>query len=195
MYQQEYEDCTMGKLTPLVCPNCHAALDIKGSNRILFCPFCGTSIDYDDGSINVNINANIHKINEKIDHTKIAELKHEDNESKRLVILATLCFAIAIITLIVSTIHTNIKKSEATQYISQGLVSPGEDNHYFKGKNKNAVIKRLEDCGFTNIDTVVVGTMAIWNAGDVTEVSINGRTDYSEWDYFDPDVPVTVSYK
>lgn len=37
--------------------------------------------------------------------------------------------------------------------------------------------------------------MDFWNWGEVDTITINGESDFSKYDYFEPDVPVVVTVK
>lgn len=69
----------MGTVTSLTCPNCGADLSIpENGQKQYFCPYCGTTIEYDDGAINININKHVTKEKHTIDYAKLAELEYKD---------------------------------------------------------------------------------------------------------------------
>lgn len=66
----------------------------------------------------------------------------------------------------------------------------------FEGDKIKSVVKQLESVGFTNIEKVAVGGgIAVWSWGDVTEVMIDGKTDFGAYAFFPPDAPIVITYK
>ena len=66
----------------------------------------------------------------------------------------------------------------------------------FTVKDKDEVIKKLKDYGFTNIKEnplydIVFG---LTSEGETEEVTIGGKTDYKRGDIFDNDVEIVVTY-
>lgn len=72
----------------LTCPKCGGNLEIKEDKRLNFCPYCGTQIEYDDGS-NQIVKAmksvgNVVKTKIEADkESKILEMKLAEERDKR----------------------------------------------------------------------------------------------------------------
>lgn len=199
----------MARITPITCPNCSANIK-PDKDKIFYCPYCGSALEYDDGSTDININYN-HRINktinkniritktkrtEQVDYAKIAEAESEKRLYKALII-AMILFAGLMAAIYVPFFVSNYMHEKAAPALeAQGLVAPGKANDSFRGENYKVVMQQLKDAGFTNIETIELGVgIDKWNKEKVDSVSINGKTDYHKLDYFDPDTPVLISYK
>lgn len=199
------EEYLMGMITALKCPECGANISLPDEEkRLLFCPYCGTELEYDDGDIDITINHNLNEEVHFVDHAQIAELKFKEKQEKTSNIAAIICLVIAAIPFIIyglwyfngHVIRDLRDKSAASSYIEQGYVCPGKSAEEFVGDKAKSVIKQLKSVGFTNIQKVATGAgLAIWDAGKVTEVMIDGDTKFGAFAYFPPDAPIVVTYK
>ena len=191
----------MGKISAMKCPNCGGSLAIpKNGEKMFFCPHCDYELEYNNGDVNIKINKLISKERHTIDHAMIAELEYKDREDRRVwkaVAVYFIVLGIMVAGMYLPNYLRDIKdKFNSKSYIEKGYVCPGKSAEDFKGDKEKMVVKQLESVGFTNIETVAVGGgLAIWNWGKVTEVMIDGNTNYGAYAYFPPDAPIVVAYK
>lgn len=195
----------MSRITKINCPNCGASLDIpQNGQKLLFCPYCATSLEYDDTDLRVQIDKNVEKVTHKVDYAKIAELEYKDREDKRAIkvtVITILCCILVFLIILATEYGPNFirdmgDKSKATTLSEQGFICPGKSAEDFEGEDVKSVTKQLESVGFTNIDKVSTGGgLAVWSWGDVTEVMIDGQNDFGAYAYFPPDAPIVITYK
>lgn len=183
----------MSKVTELNCPKCGASLEPTPGQHTVVCKYCGDVFDYDDGSQTININ---HSYS---DEAEIAKVSLATSLIHLLIaLISAYRKQIAIILLVLGAfilVGTVITNTRDQQFEAQGLVSAGVSSRSFIGKNYKTVVQRLKDRGFKKIKKIAVGGgLAVWDWGKVTEVTING-VSFGAHDYFDPKVPVVVSYK
>ena len=74
----------MAKIFSIKCPECGAPIEIDNKRPIKFCPYCGSSVVFDDGSetVNVNYNYNIHNETYIHDTARIKEVELKGNKQK-----------------------------------------------------------------------------------------------------------------
>ena len=195
----------MSRIMKIECPNCGANIDVpKNGQRIVFCPYCATSLDYDDTDLRLTIDESVEKVTHKIDYAKLAEIEYKERKEKRdnkiilLGILALLLPGTIIGTwpYITRFLRDTADKSKVTALSEQGFICPGKSAEDFEGEKADSVVKQLESVGFTNIEKVAVGGgIAIWSWGDVKEVMIDGQNDFGAYAYFPPNAPIVVTYK
>lgn len=63
-----------------------------------------------------------------------------------------------------------------------------------EGENYEIVVKRLENMGFHNIETITIDAGWFDDEGDVEQVTIAGDNDFDKGDIFSKDVKITVAY-
>lgn len=76
-----------------------------------------------------------------------------------------------------------------------GLLCGGTDEEYI-GEDYKAVVEHLKAIGFTNITTVDSkdAGLKFWTNKEVKSISIDGKSDFDEYDYFYPDVKIIITY-
>lgn len=185
----------MSKLTPLICPACGAKLN--EDKNVRFCPYCGTTLK-EEADVTVNINKTIKK--ETIDHTEIAKMEYDERMQKRFIkwvpVLAAIVAVVAILVFVVSPkIEEMNRRSNLKKAAEQGLVCAGDSSEY-KEENYQTTVKKLEGFGFTNVtaEKLKRDQWHILYKGLVEEVIVDGKSEFTYSDYFEPDVEVTVMY-
>ena len=193
-------------LQSMDCPKCGGKIemDLTGK-KFIFCPFCGEQIAVVDENVKtININKIIKQ--ESINHTKMAELEYKKQKEKsedRVGWIIVICmFVIPIVALIIWGVTDTLIlprynswqfKKNSVIAAESGLICAGSSSEY-KEKDWRTVAKQFEDLGFTNVSHTKMSGFHPFAAGQVQEVSINGRPDFSFKDYFEPDVPIIISH-
>lgn len=80
----------MGSVQGIVCPKCGANIELKDGQRISFCSYCGSAIEYDDGvqrtehksDIKFSI-PTIEKLVENQKEIKLEKMRIEEEDRKR----------------------------------------------------------------------------------------------------------------
>ena len=183
------------KVTELRCPRCGADLD--GREKQAFCEYCGAKLWIDDESKNVNYTytkrdeARIREIESK-ERIRIMEMENATNEEKRTVKTTLIFVLLPVVLVALIWLGFAIGDGIATM---QGHILAGNAEDYI-GQNYEAVVAQLEERGFTNIATVDLNDSGLffWNDGKVASVSIDGKTDFTDSQYFDPNAKVIITY-
>lgn len=190
------------KVKNIKCPNCNGSLDLDINNReFIFCPYCGTQVFLDDENKEFTIN-----INKNINHTKRivneAEILLQQNESAKIQqdvkeIKWSWLLLIGMLVLSLGGLYLGeyIDDKAAEVAIAEGKISAGFHGDY-EGENYQAVQKQLEVLGFANIELIDLENAGLFkNKKDTVEmVSIDGRTDFQQSDYFETIAKVIISY-
>ena len=185
------------KVTKLECPHCGGVIssDIRGRSSV-FCSYCGQAIYLDDGSTTHTINKNIN-INKTIYKrtTNDAEVIRAQNEGKSdkyiflyLFLTIGLCILILLFAAIIPSCKAETAKNEG-KIVAEGFSE-------LVGQDYKTVKSTLEAAGFTNIEMIDLNDSGLffWDEGKVKAVSIAGDTDFDEFDYYDPDDKVVITY-
>lgn len=185
------------KLQKLNCPNCNAELDCDLSKqKEIFCLYCRQKFFVDDENrvytINKNVNINKEYTTHHIDEAKVIEAKTADYESKSSWKYFAGIMAFLIVMIVV---EYNIPNIISTIETSKGNICAGSYEDYMD-ENYIAVVEQLETLGFENITTVDLkdSGLAFWTDGTVESVSIEGKTDFGTWDYFEPEAKIIIKY-
>ena len=83
------------------------------------------------------------------------------------------------------------------QAIAEGKICVKSTNEDFVGKNYLSVVEQLEQKGFTNIKEVKIKDLVtdwLTDNGEVEEVIIEGKTDFTETSNYSADVEIIVRY-
>ena len=189
------------KLQKINCPNCSGTLDMKinPKSEFIFCPYCGQQIHIDNGKIeytitkNININKNINHTKRTIDDADVIRAKNEGMDNKIVVFIMLFFFIVGFGGLFLGW---GLEEIETKKAIEAGKICAGSDEDYIDS-DYEAAVEQLKALGFTNITTVDSDSagLAFWNSNKVESVSINGETNFSSVDYFEPDSAVVVKYK
>lgn len=188
------------------CDRCGGALRIN--NNMAICSECGAEYIFDDEAVKTE------HTYRKIDEARIreTELKYrqkeieanvyleelaykkefEKQEKKKSIMGVILGLGIPIILIISIVLGVAIHKGVSN---AQGKISAGYYADYIDEDYK-AVKKQLKELGFTNIVTIDLDDsgLAFWNNGKVKSVSINGKDDFEDINYFYPDDKVIIKY-
>ena len=188
------------KLHKLTCPNCGGMLNMKiaDDTTSVFCPYCGQRFWVDDEkreytinkNINVQKNISLHKrYTDDADVIRAHSAAKKDHREFKLTI-GLILISLLILVLVGGILFLNDEVSQ-----SQGKVNAG----YYKdliGKNYETVEAHFEAAGFTNIQLVDLNDAGItfWRKNKVDTISVGGKIDFEETDWFYPDTPVIISY-
>lgn len=181
------------------CDNCDNSFKMKivDDCSAVYCPYCGELCyldDYDEESITINKNINIDKYihNRYTNDADVIRANIEASESKNApkIVLTIFCVMLLIPALILGGLFINKVINEGQRKISAGYYGD------LIGENYKTVKAHFESAGFTNIELINLkdSGIAFWNDGKVSKISVGGKTDFEDTDYFDPDVKVVISY-
>ena len=187
------------KIVKMECPSCGANIadNIPEDMKYMFCKYCGQKMFIDDGVQRTEH----HEINEDIteikkaefdNEFKLKELEHKERDDKRAIGLFLIIMGIAMLMMFFPIIYFSAEPLIAK---AQGKKSAGSANDY-KGKDVSVVTDSLRDLGFTNITTYDLNDAGwFWNKeGTVSEISIDGKSNFWSSDYFDPKATITIYY-
>ena len=125
-----------------------------------------------------------------------AAQKAEDKvKSKKRLKIFWIVFAsvVVVITIVVTSAVLAVQHEHATD----GKITVNYSSSDLVGQNYEVVVEKLENSGFTNIDTKAdpdLITGWIHHDGEVEEVDINGDTTFDSWSRYLPDCLVIVTY-
>ena len=193
------------RLTKLSCPACGANIQMELQGRTdFFCNYCGSKILIEDGktsiskTVNINKNINVHK--QYSDEAAIEKQRRKDRENERahketkwimigLLIILVLDFAFL-------DLGAKKEEREEQRLIEAGMIPAGMASSDMEGKKYEGIVEQLELSGFSNIVTVDMDDAGLFkNKSDtIDHVTINGDSDFSSSDLFDPDSKIIISY-
>lgn len=177
------------------CPQCGAQLEITEEIDSFFCTYCGTKIySNDDKRIEAQL--------------KIKEMEHKEREQKNaqkfMLIYCAMFFLLLIVIVVVLAIsdahekkYTNDTQiTVTTEDPHAGEIKIDSENSFMKDLEYEDVVDDLKKKGFTNVKAVESDKKHgfLSEKGDVSKVTIDGKTDYDFDDYFSPDVEIIVYY-
>ena len=187
------------KLKQLKCPSCGAGIemDLKGQD-LVFCPYCGSQFSVDDGSTRVTYDihytSNHHERYTRDDAVEKQRRLDRENERKHKEFKWSFVFT-CVCLLLLLMIPFSMQLSEQKK-IDSGMIQPGQSAKDMEGKDYHTIVLQLESAGFKNITTIDLDDAFLFfrKADTVESVSIGGKTDFSSSDYFDPNIPIVISY-
>ena len=160
------------KLNSVKCPECGATLPIEEGRTQIFCSYCGTKV------IVTNENEYIYR------HIDEAEVKQA--ETDRMIKLRELEM---------EEKENSFEKERSNR--RAGRIQPSHSSDDLEGKDVHYVEQTLRSCGFLNVSTIPMNdlTAGIFiKPGKVEEVTIGGKTDFEDSDWFDPNSKVLITY-
>ena len=203
------------KIKQFSCPNCDSQLDpnMIEDNTSIYCPYCGYYFTVENENHTQTSNKNINKtvtINKNIHNqiTNDAEVIRANTERKKhssgnawavfwiIVVIGLVVFGV--VKLKEYDADQKARMAEQEEAIEKaeraGKIQVQYDSYTFKDENYKTVKAKLEDAGFTNIETVDLedSGLAFWNYGNVEFVSIDGKKNFSSDNYYMPDVKIVI---
>lgn len=161
------------------CPNCGAEIKEIKDAETFFCNYCGAGISRDRDSNTYTYRKIYQRIDEAAilaEKRKIMEMENKKEEDKRgikIAIWITVGCAVFVALMVIIGLASESKHVKA----------PAEDNDVFEGMNYLVVKEQFVKAGFENIELVPLKDKKEGDSkiGQVTEVTINGDDDFSEW--------------
>ena len=198
------------KIIQMKCPACGATFDISEDRTNFFCQYCGTKLHLDDESKTIHINHRIdHKIEQTVRNVDEAAVREadakalkqivNDRNNKRTFIGCLVVLLIAVLFYGGLWISTDLSlfmhKQEISNKQEAGLITPGDYQNYEKDTYQEAKAK-LEALGFTNITLVDLDDAFLFvrKADTIKSLSINGKTKFNSNDYYEPEVPIVITF-
>lgn len=185
-------------LKQMKCPSCGAgiAVDLMGRSTA-FCPYCGSQFSVDDGvtraeyHYSYNHTTSYHK--RYTDDAAIEKERRKDREDARDHRVIMLLIGVL---LLFSFGHMLYEDAKEQKKIDSGMIQVGQSAEDLEGKDYHAVVAQLESAGFKNITTIDLddSIILIRPADTIESVTIGGKADFYSDQYFDPDVPIVISY-
>lgn len=194
----ECEAIFTSKVIQLTCPKCGAALAVEPGSKLLHCQFCGAAFKYEDNTKRTEKYVTIKHTT--VDQNRMAELARSERVLASIIRFYKshykrwLFFIIA--ALFIGGVYSVIIDVQSTKYEAQGMVSPGASSASFIGQDYKQVYQKFKDRGFKKVKKLRLGGgLAVWDWGEVVEVTIDGLSGFSAHDYYDPNASVLISYK
>lgn len=190
------------RVIQIECPNCGSSIgsmNVKDGIEIK-CPYCDSTFWLgESNTYTINKNVNINKTTRNIDDAEILKIQAEREENRR---QTRTGFIILIISILMMTcplipmgIHEKAGIKRRDEAISEGKLIPGSRSSYLEIDYK-AAMKKLKMIGFTNIEHVDLHEgIVFYNDGDVTSITIDGKSDFDKYDGFDPDAQIIITHK
>lgn len=188
-------------LKQMKCPSCGAgiAVDLKGRNTA-FCPYCGSQFSVDDGvtraeyHYSYNHTTSYHK--RYTDDAAVERERRKDRENARehrVTMLIIIGWGVVLFFFCGLWLYEDAKEQKK---IDSGMIQVGQSAEDLEGKDYHAVVAQLESAGFKNITTIDLddSIILIRPADTIESVTIGGKADFHSDQYFDPDVPIVISY-
>ena len=180
----------------MICRRCGSPMKQFADGKAV-CFNCGRTCRYNPIKANINIRNNVYVHPPK---EKTVEVHHchesgfwsflkSDNGAAIISIFVLFSIAASF------GIYFLFRNAHIKSEIALGKITAGESQRY-EDQDYKAVVKQLQEIGFTNISTVDLDDsgILIWNNGDVESVSINGETYFTSSDYFFPDSHIIITY-
>ena len=190
------------KTTALICPRCKAELDLDSVDKhvkYVKCPYCNLYVSVTDENVKtVNINKTVKK--ETFNYAKIAEFEYKKQKEKNdhlLIIVAAIILIGSFIGIpaafyIVPKYNAYQAQKHIEAAAERGLICAGNASDY-RNKQYDIVVEQLKGKGFRNISTEYLsGIFNFLRSDNVEKVSINGNTEFTYSDYFDPYAKVVI---
>ena len=156
----------MGTIKELKCPNCGANVHPVGGQRILSCPNCFSSLEYDDGIIRIYQETRhideAEILKQQVELEKIKNQKQQANQQLKNTAIRAIGPVIIVLLIILFF----------TMRVRAGYQSDYRGMNYLEAKN------RLSSIGFWNIQCIPVediGAKSAYKDGTVIEILINGK--------------------
>lgn len=206
------------QMTPAVCTQCGASLEVDPTQETAVCSHCGTPFIVSKAINNYNVQ------NAKVDHVdsinimkasavdsvvkfvdkqitkrteekrRLEEEARQQSEKKKAILKKYWwVFVVFFVGLFLLATLSN----EGENLDSTGKLSTGFSSSELVGENYKEVVSKLEGIGFTNISTVSLEDLLIgWlnKDGEVEEVKIDGLTTFSSDTKFNADVEIIITF-
>lgn len=190
------------------CPNCGGSVKFNGS--VGYCDYCGASVENENAFEYTHTyikrdEARIKEIEEREKEReferkerKLAREKEELEVKNKIKLFGIFGVVILVMILVIVGASTESREKEEKRIhnaIAEGKISAGDYDDYM-GENYKSVVKQFKAMGFTNIKTIDAGTagLTFWKNGKVKRITINGKDDFDEKDYFAKDAKVIITY-
>lgn len=176
------------------CKSCGGKIDLESlshiNNQKIVCPYCGNIffLNAKHSKIGAKLEAELERVNiqEKKEGSK-AEWDFKNKQAERkynskiglIGLIVVLCILIPLF----FTSHSGIEVTSS--------------EHALRGENYKVVQMKLKDMGFKNIESEKIKDLKfgiLSDQGDVKEVTINGKSDFSENDRYPKDAKVKIFY-
>lgn len=189
IYSINYRGYIMGK-NIYNCPNCGSSVEISDQIDTFFCTYCGTKI-YSGDKNRINAQLSVKKMEHDVKKTQL------NNQNIKLLVLMMLgMFAMLILLAVVLTINDFVNGNHSDDASTTTQIKLEYNKTILIGESYKDVNDYLSDNGFKNIETIEMDKKApaFKKPGEVDRVVIGGSTEFSQGDYFDPDVEVKIYY-
>lgn len=186
--------------TTLICKRCKAPLEYEDGSAVLTCPHCGYSEKIDESDpvaierIRAKFNRDTELGKKEIEENAVIEGKRLNIEEKNLglkkikIIIATaILVCVAVLAIFVGN---KIKHKDE-------IKMPLAAADYCQRNYKDAY-QLLNDCGFENIEYIIQENLSMNERkldGIVTQISINGDTDFNVGAWFSKTSAVKITYR
>ena len=213
-------------LVSIKCPACGADLSVENGREFSFCSYCGTKVMLSNDNEHIYRNIDEARIKEAETERMVLmrqlDMEEKSSVSKKLLVAVwiigtAVLFILGIIGLSIDNEGLGIcmmlgmcvgmwgglglfgmsKKKKTKKYVGPNDVVITEAMEGYSDKNYNAAVLLFKGAGFTNVTTVPLNDLNMFNQkknGQVDSVTINGNDEFEEGDVFPKNSNVLITY-
>lgn len=206
------------------CPYCGAELSIDNSREFAFCSYCGAKVMVHNDNEHIYRNIDEARIKEAETERilRLRELELEEKENNRGRKLTLVAYGIALAFVLGGAVicifdslggmggiligayiamftymKNDDKKKKKSKYVSPNDTTITAQMLSCTGRNYNNVAMIFRSAGFTNVNTLPLGDLGIFNQrknGQVETIIIDGNEEYEEGDVFPKNAYILITY-
>ena len=206
------------------CPDCGAELSIDNSREFAFCSYCGAKVMVHNDNEHIYRNIDEARIKEAETERilRLRELELEEKEINRGRKAKLLAYGVALAFVLGGAIicifapiggiwgiligayiamftyyKSDDKKKKKSKYVSPNDATITAQMLNCSGKNYNSVAMIFRSAGFTNVNSLPLGDLGLFNQrknGQVETITINGNEEFEEGDVFPKNVNILITY-
>ncbi len=206
------------------CPDCGAELSIDNSREFAFCSYCGAKVMVHNDNEHIYRNIDEARIKEAETERilRLRELELEEKENNRGRKSTLVAYGVALAFVLVGAIicifaplggmwgiiigayiamftyiKSDDKKKKKSKYVSPNDATITAQMLDCSGKNYNSVAMIYRNAGFTNVNSLPLGDLGLFNQrknGQVETITINGNEKFEEGDVFPKNVNILITY-
>ena len=209
------------QLLSMKCPSCGANLEAEKGREYMFCSYCGTKILINNDNEYIYRNIDEARIRESENELEIRlrELELEEKENAKNHKLVTIAYGVSLVFVIIGAflgiwwdegwffacvgmliamytyLHTLTKDKKRHVSPNDSTIPDGVVN--YEKHNYKSVAAAFQGAGFTNVKTIPLNDLTIfnqWKNGQVEAVTVNGNSDFDKGDVFPKDAVVNITY-
>ncbi len=206
------------------CPDCGAELSIDNAREFAFCTYCGAKVMVHNDNEHIYRNIDEARIKEAETERilRLRELELEEKENNRGRKSTLVAYGVALAFVLVGAIicifaplggmwgiiigayiamftymKSDERKKKKSRYVSPSDATITAQMLDCSGKNYNSVAMIFRSAGFTNVNSLPLGDLGMFNQrknGQVETITINGNEEFEEGDVFPKNANILITY-